>query len=454
MERALIILALSLAILHLKHDSVSCIHLPLKRTDPFNHGDKLNQISAVDRMRHASLFNGTVNFPLRGSISSVVYTTTVKVGTPGEEFTLQADTAYSDYLWITDKSCSNCPSSPKAKYFDRSKSSTAAVVKCSKHTHNYSIVYNDQSGTSGYCVRDNLSFNIHPDRSSSSSIKISPPIAITFGCSTRQSGDLARQYRADGILGLGQGDSSIISQLSSRHLTPRVFSHCLIGDDNGGGTLVIGEIIGPKKHYSPLFPSQAFYGLNLQTIALNGKTLRVDPSVFAGPTVIDIGSTTSYIEAEAYHTFVDAITTVVLPYASTTLIFDGKQCYYLSNSSISIHDAFPRISLGFAGNATMVLRPRQYLVTNPVVDDSGSIWCLGFEESTLPGTSILGVNALRDRIFEYDLDQEQLGWVDCNCSLPLNVSNDQYDKGGSNRDSQMMLYKVLPLKIMVFLLIH
>lgn len=76
-------------------------------------------------------------------------------------------------------------------------------------------------------------------------------------CSTYQSGDLTKTDKAiDGIFGFGQGDLSVISQLSSRGITPRVFSHCLKGEGNGGGILVLGEILEPSIVYTPLVPSK------------------------------------------------------------------------------------------------------------------------------------------------------------------------------------------------------
>jgi hypothetical protein len=76
-------------------------------------------------------------------------------------------------------------------------------------------------------------------------------------CSAYQSGDLTKTDKAvDGIFGFGQGELSVISQLSTRGITPRVFSHCLKGDGSGGGILVLGEILEPGIVYSPLVPSQ------------------------------------------------------------------------------------------------------------------------------------------------------------------------------------------------------
>lgn len=76
-------------------------------------------------------------------------------------------------------------------------------------------------------------------------------------CSTSQSGSLTLPDRAvDGIFGFGQHDLSVISQLSSRGITPKVFSHCLKGEGSGGGILVLGEILDPRIVYTPLVPSQ------------------------------------------------------------------------------------------------------------------------------------------------------------------------------------------------------
>lgn len=60
----------------------------------------------------------------------------------------------------------------------------------------------------------------------------------------------------DGIFGFGQQGMSVISQLASQGLAPRVFSHCLKGENGGGGILVLGEIVEPNMVFTPLVPSQ------------------------------------------------------------------------------------------------------------------------------------------------------------------------------------------------------
>lgn len=80
---------------------------------------------------------------------------------------------------------------------------------------------------------------------------------LSNSCSTSQSGELSMSDRAvDGIFGFGQQGLSVISQLASQGAAPDAFSHCLLGDGDGGGILVLGKIMDPSMVYSPLVPSQ------------------------------------------------------------------------------------------------------------------------------------------------------------------------------------------------------
>lgn len=62
--------------------------------------------------------------------------------------------------------------------------------------------------------------------------------------------------QVDGIFGFGHQGISVISQLISQGVSPNAFSHCLRGDGDGGGILVLGEIVEPNIFYSPLIPLQ------------------------------------------------------------------------------------------------------------------------------------------------------------------------------------------------------
>ncbi|XP_030927613.1 aspartic proteinase-like protein 2 isoform X1 [Quercus lobata] len=466
--------------------SVSVVYsllLPLERSFPLTHRVELDRLRARDRARHARILQGSVggvvDFSVQGSSDPYfvgyewLYFTKVKLGSPPKEFNVQIDTG-SDILWVTCNSCSDCPQSSalgiQLNFFDAASSSTAALVSCSdpmctsalqstaticpsqNNQCSYSFQYGDGSGTSGYYVSDALYF----DMVLGQSLMANSSATIVFGCSTYQSGDLTKTDKAvDGIFGFGQGDLSVISQLSSRGVTPKVFSHCLKGDGNGGGILVLGEILEPGIAYSPLVPSQPHYNLYLQSIAVNGQLLPIDPSVFATSnnrgTIVDSGTTLAYLVAEAYDPFVSSITANVQQ-SVTPIISKGNQCYLVSTSVI---DIFPQVSLNFVG-ASMVLKPEEYLVHLGFTDGAAT-WCIGFQR-VQEGVTILGDLVLKDKIFVYDLAHQRIGWANYDCSLSVNVSitsGKEFLNGGQLRVSSStrdMLFELLPTGIIGFLI--
>ncbi|KAJ1419472.1 Xylanase inhibitor, C-terminal [Sesbania bispinosa] len=439
----------------------------------------MEALRARDRARHARILRGVVggvvDFSVQGtsdpySTGYGLYFTKVKMGSPPREFNVQIDTG-SDILWVNCNTCSNCPQSSglgiELNFFDTLGSATAVLVSCSDpictsgvqgaaaecspqvNQCSYTFQYGDGSGTSGYYVTDAMYFDMilgqSPPANSSAT--------IVFGCSTYQSGDLTKTDKAvDGIFGFGPGALSVVSQLSSRGITPKVFSHCLKGDGNGGGILVLGEILEPSIVYSPLVPSQPHYNLNLQGIAVNGKLLSINPAVFATSnnrgTIVDCGTTLAYLIQEAYDPLVNAITTAVSQ-SATPIISKGNQCYLISTS---ISDIFPPVSLNFAGGASMVLKPEQYLMRYGFLDGA-AMWCIGFQK-VQEGVTILGDLVLKDKIVVYDLAHQRIGWANYDCSMSVNVSvttsKDEYINEGqlSVSSSEIdILSKLLPVSI-------
>nr|AIA58650.1 aspartic proteinase [Cicer arietinum] len=461
-------------------------YLSLERVIPLNHSIDLETLIARDKAHHSRILGRVgcfINFTVQGTAepnSFGMYTTKVKLGSPPKEFTVMIDTG-SDLLWVNCKSCNNCPQSSglgiKLNFFDTVASSTAGLVKCSdpncpfgvqgadvrcspRVNHNpcnYSYHFQDESGTSGVYVIDDIYFDTIIGQSSHVSVK--SPATVFFGCSTHQFGRLNNTIRVlDGIFGFALGPLSIVSQLSPQGIIPKVFSHCLKGDGNGGGILVLGEIVEPSIAYSPLVPSQTYYNLNLESIAVNGKLLSINSVVFASSksnnrrTVIDTGTTLTYLVQEAYDPLVNAITTDVSQFSSPS-ISEGNQCYLVSTSI----DIFPSITFNFADGASMDLKPAQYLLHYDLMD--AAMWCLGFQKAQ-NGLSILGDLVLKDKIVVYDLANRRIGWTNYNCSMPINVSMTQSkDKNinprtrwsSANNLEIRILYELLPVTLWLFL---
>ncbi|CAI8602528.1 unnamed protein product [Vicia faba] len=423
-------------------------YLPLQRAVPLSHRVEIHTIKARDRLRHNRFFRdggGVVDFTVQGSsdpFTRGLYTTKVKMGNPPKEFNVQIDTG-SDILWVNCNTCSNCPKSSgigiELNFFDTVASSTAAMVRCSDPVCTYGV-----QGAAAQCSPQSTSDNVNSSA------------AIVFGCSTSQSGDLTKTDKAvDGIFGFGPGDLSVVSQLSSRGITPKVFSHCLKGDGNGGGILVLGEILEPSIVYSPLVPSQPHYNLNLLSIAVNGQLLSINPDVFTTSdnrgTIVDCGTTLAYLVQEAYDPLVNAVNTAVSRFA-TPFISKGSQCYLVL---ASIDAYFPPVSLNFAGGASMDLKPSQYLLHNGY-QDGAAMWCIGFQK-VQEGVTILGDLVLKDKIVVYDLARQQIGWTNYDCSTSVNVSvtttKDEYINARARQTSVCSskigtLSKLLPLSIM------
>ncbi|XP_014512169.1 aspartic proteinase-like protein 2 isoform X1 [Vigna radiata var. radiata] len=439
---------------------VSAVHgafLRLERSIPLSHRTEVAELRARDRARHARMLSGIVDLAVQGTsdpntVGYGLYYTKVKMGTPPKEFNVQIDTG-SDILWVNCNTCSNCPQSSELgielNFFDTVGSSTAALVSCTDpicttgvqgasaecstraNQCSYSFKYGDGSGTAGYYVSDALYFNLIVGQTPLPPVNSSA--TIVFGCSIYQSGDLTKTDKAvDGIFGFGPGALSVVSQLSSRGITPKVFSHCLKGDGDGGGILVLGEIKESSIVYSPLVPSQPHYNLNLQSIAVNGQPLPINPAVFATSndrgTIVDCGTTLAYLVQEAYDPLVTAITTAVSQSAQQTNS-KGSQCYLVTTS---IGDIFPLVSLNFEGGASMILKPEQYLMHNGY-REGAEMWCIGFQ-NVQEGVSILGDLVLKDKIVVYDLAHQRIGWANYDCSLSVNVSvttsKDEYINGG------------------------
>ncbi|KAL0410004.1 UNVERIFIED_CONTAM: Aspartic proteinase-like protein 2 [Sesamum latifolium] len=309
--------------------------LTLERAFPVWERVELEVVKTRDRARHArmlqSFSGGIVDFPVLGTSDPYVvglYFTKVRLGSPPREFNVQIDTG-SDILWVTCSPCNNCPQSSglgvPLNFFDVAASSTVSPISCSdnicasivqtasaecsaeSNQCGYSFQYGDGSGTAGFYVSDLLYF----DSILGTSLVANSSAPIVFGCSTSLFGDLTKSDRAvDGIFGFGRQDLSVISQLSSRRITPKVFSHCLRGEGNGGGVLVLGEILDPRIVYTPLVPSH-------------------------------------------------------------------------------VTEIFPSVALNFAGGASMILRPIDYLIHTGFLDGA-AMWCMGFIKVQNQGTTILG----------------------------------------------------------------
>jgi hypothetical protein len=170
------------------------------------------------------------------------YTTRLWIGTPPQMFALIVDSG-STVTYVPCSDCEQCGKHQDPK-FQPEMSSTYQPVKCNMDCNCdddreqcvYEREYAEHSSSKGVLGEDLISFG--------NESQLTPQRAV-FGCETVETGDLYSQ-RADGIIGLGQGDLSLVDQLVDKGLISNSFGLCYGGMDVGGGSMILGGFDYPS----------------------------------------------------------------------------------------------------------------------------------------------------------------------------------------------------------------
>ncbi|XP_044483370.1 aspartic proteinase 36-like [Mangifera indica] len=447
----------------------------------FKLGGKERSLSALkkhDSLRHGR-FLASVDLPLGGNghpSETGLYFTKIGLGTPSREFYVQVDTG-SDLLWVNCVGCSRCPRKSdlgiKLTLFDPEKSKTFGEVDCDDNfcveQYNgqlsgckpgvqcqYSVTYGDGSATTGAFVKDVVSLQQASGNFKTSSLNAS----IIFGCGARQTGDLGSSSEAavDGILGFGQANSSLFSQLAAAGKVRKEFAHCL-DVVKGGGIFAIGDVVQPVVKTTPLVPNMPHYNVKLKAIEVGGDTLDVPSDVFdtgsQRGTIIDSGTTLAYLPAEVYQPMMDKIFAEQRGLKIHT-VEDQFSCFEFSQS---VDDAFPPVVFHFDGSLTLTAYPHDYFF-----QIRENIWCVGWQNGGLQsrdGTELilLGDLVLSGKLVIYDVANLTIGWTEYNCSSSIKVKDGSgavYSIGSHNISSALGLKvgKILTLLTTLFAMLH
>jgi hypothetical protein len=210
-----------------------------------------------------------------GAVSEVFfrsfeYLMYVNVGTPATRMLAIADTG-SDLVWVK---CTNgtAVAAPQSVLFDPSSSSTFRRVGCesgachavdgtscdASSNCKYELTYMDGSETVGLISTETFTFDDHPG--GCIGCRDIPQLQVsnvTFGCSMATTGD----FPGDGLVGLGDGNVSLVNQLGAGTSIGRRFSYCLVSlSVNASSVLNFGgrsaTVIEPGAVTTPLVPSR------------------------------------------------------------------------------------------------------------------------------------------------------------------------------------------------------
>ncbi|XP_057780286.1 aspartic proteinase 36-like [Salvia miltiorrhiza] len=345
------------------------------------------------------------------------YTTRLWIGTPPQMFALIVDTG-STVTYVPCSTCKQCGMHQDPR-FQPDLSSTYKPLKCNTHctcdadTEQciYERQYAEMSSSSGVLGVDIISFGNLSDLE---------PQRATFGCENMETGDLYSQH-ADGIMGLGRGDISIMDQLVEKGVINDSFSLCYGGMDVGGGSMVLGEIFPPSEmvftHSDPL--RSPYYNIELNEIRVAGKKLPLNSNVFDGQhgTILDSGTTYAYLPDAAFEAFKAAL----LKETQSLKRIQGPDpnyndiCFFSSAGSdvAQLSKAFPSVEMVFGNGQKLLLDPENYLFRHSKVHGA---YCLGIFQNGKDSTTLLGAIIFQNTLVTYDREHEKVGFWKTNCS--------------------------------------
>ncbi|XP_057968016.1 aspartic proteinase CDR1-like [Malania oleifera] len=352
------------------------------------------------------------------------YLLNISIGTPPFSIFAIADTG-SDLTWTQCRPCKRCY---KQNYplFNPRRSTTYRPVRCGSRTCRalaqpatcsrrrksgtcrYSVSYGDGSSTNGVVATDRIALGT----SSRSAVSLRQGI---FGCG--YDNKVLGNEAGSGVIGLGGGPSSIISQMDP--LIAGKFSYCLVNIYRSGKSSKMrfgnaAVVSGHGAVSTPLFshPGDTFYYLRLEAITVGNRTKAEysdsfassssSSSATAGNIVIDSGTTVTRLATPFYHKLVAMVRSVVrLPLAE-----DPSGLLDLCFSSVDV--VGPKLIAHFAGGVKVVLRP-----LNVFVKVADEVLCLAFAPSD--NLAIWGSLAQMNFQIGYDLKKRTVTFKRADC---------------------------------------
>ncbi|KDP39593.1 hypothetical protein JCGZ_02613 [Jatropha curcas] len=344
------------------------------------------------------------------------YLMRISIGTPAFEILAIADTG-SDLIWTQCEPCEECyeqdaplfnPES-SSTYRDLSCSSSSCKLlgeesSCSRNgTCHYSYSYGDKSYTNGNVAADTITLGSTTGRS------VALPRSI-FGCGHDNAGTFNK--KDSGIIGLGGGSVSLISQLGSQ--IDGKFSYCLVPISSTTGTSSKinfgqnGVVSGQGVVSTPLVSKNpdTFYFLTLEAISVGNKRIEFEGSSFGtteGNIIIDSGTTLTLVPPDFFSELSSAIDDVV----KGTRVDDPNGILSLCYSSIS-EVSLPTLTVHFSG-ADVKLNP-----LNTFVQVSDGVVCLAF--GSIESGAIYGNLSQMNFLIGYDLEEKTVSFKPTDCT--------------------------------------
>ncbi|KAL8114511.1 putative aspartic protease At2g35615 [Apium graveolens] len=336
------------------------------------------------------------------------------VGTPPVEQFAVLDTG-SDLIWIQCEPCTSCYEQD-APFFDPSQSSTYSNnVPCTSdacsalprsgcgQTNNqclYDYRYGDDSYTNGELATDTFTF----DGQSNTEFP-----GTVFGCGHINGGLFSSQ--GSGLVGLGQGDLSLNSQLANT--IHNKFAYCLVPVRSGlNSKLKFGEdadlVSASNVVSTPMLShgNRPYYYLNLDAVTVGGNTIQNNVQVESGSgnIIIDSGTTLNILNSALYGDLEEAVRVTV---GLNSVEHPKYRLCYQTESLFAV----PEIKMTFHFTGADVI-----LNTINIFRNVGNgLSCLSMIPSD-DGIDIYGNRAQINFQIEYDLGANKVSFAPADCT--------------------------------------
>ncbi|XP_015575383.1 aspartic proteinase Asp1 isoform X2 [Ricinus communis] len=397
-----------------------------------------SQRCTLKKSTQHSCFGSSLVLPVFGNVYPLgYYSVSLYIGNPPKLFELDIDTG-SDLTWVQcDAPCTGCTKPLHHLYKPRnnllscidplcSAVQNSGTYQCQSATDqcDYEIQYADEGSSLGVLVTDYF-----PLRLMNGSF-LRPK--MTFGCGYDQKspGPVAPPPTT-GVLGLGNGKTSIISQLQALGVMGNVIGHCL--SRKGGGFLFFGQDPVPSFGISWAPMSQKsldkYYASGPAELLYGGKPTGTKAEEF----IFDSGSSYTYFNAQVYQSTLNLIRKELSgkplrdapEEKALAICWKGTKRFKSVNEVKSYFKPFA-LSFTKAKSVQLQIPPEDYLI----VTNDGNV-CLGIlngSEVGLGNFNVIGDNLFQDKLVIYDSDKHQIGWIPANCDRLPNLDR-YYNEG-------------------------
>ncbi|KAG5025671.1 hypothetical protein AAZX31_08G164100 [Glycine max] len=341
------------------------------------------------------------------------------IGTPPVERFAIADTG-SDLIWVQCAPCEKCVPQ-NAPLFDPRKSSTFKTVPCDSQPCTllppsqracvgksgqcyYQYIYGDHTLVSGILGFESINFG-----SKNNAIKFPK---LTFGCTFSNNDTVDESKRNMGLVGLGVGPLSLISQLG--YQIGRKFSYCfppLSSNSTSkmrfGNDAIVKQIKGVVS--TPLIIKSigpSYYYLNLEGVSIGNKKVKTSESQTDGNILIDSGTSFTILKQSFYNKFVAlvkevyGVEAVKIPPLVYNFCFENK----------GKRKRFPDVVFLFTGAKVRVD------ASNLFEAEDNNLLCMVALPTSDEDDSIFGNHAQIGYQVEYDLQGGMVSFAPADCA--------------------------------------